>query len=313
MEALQIRSPTDELSPGETARIPIFLVLDRAIRVRGIHATFHGAEETKATYTSYNAATKTTETHTAVEHVDIVTSGYLLSGRERKGFIGNIADGFSTLLGGGAHDVLEPGEYPFEVDIQIPPDGRASFHGKNCRVFYELSVLVDIPMGWDLKAVKSFNVTGAPGVMLPSPEAVRIRFPEDQQRGLLDSWFSPDVRVEAALTRNVFCDGDTVEGIFVVETPKPLQYRAINVRVISVETTTAQGYSGEHTHFGEPVRIAADGVIEDTYSQQFSLPVSCPGPPTTRGSLFSVGCFVQIELDVSWAKDPKIRIPIFVS
>ncbi|MBW3539132.1 MAG: hypothetical protein KY476_02580 [Planctomycetes bacterium] len=285
-------------------------LLGEPLKVRGLHATFHGAEETKATYTTYNAATKSTQTHTAVEHNDIVRSEFLLSGRERKGFFGNIADGFSTLFGGGEHEILEPGEYPFEVDVQVPAGARPSFAGKKCRVFYELSVLVDVPLGRDIRALHSFRVVDDADTELPPPAPVRTRYPEDQQRGLLDSWFSPDIRVEAALAQSTFREGETVEGLFVLETPKPLESRAIDVRLISVESTTAHGHTDKHVHMGEQLRIAAGGVIEGNHSQRFNLPVSLPGPPTTRGHRFSIDCFVQIELDVPWAKDPKIRVPV---
>ena len=33
-------------------------------------------------------------------------------------------------------------------------------------------------------------------------------------------------------------------------------------------------------------------------------------PLTARGELFSINWFVQVELDVPWAKDPKIRAPV---
>lgn len=310
MAAIRIQPPSDVLIPGETTRIPLVVVLDEPLKVRGLHATFHGAEETKATYTSYNAATKTMQTHTAVQHVDIGKRGFLLSGRERQGFFGNLADGFATLFGGGEHDVLEPGEYPFEVDVQVPPNGRPSFEGEKCRVFYELSALVDIPLARDVKALQSFRVIDNSDPELPAPAPVRTRYPEDQDRGLLDSWFSPDIRVEAALRQSTFRKGDTVEGIFLVETPKPLECRSISVRVIAVEKTTAHGHTDSHTHMGEPVRIATEGAIQGNYSQQFTLPVSCPGPTTTRGELFSIDWYVQIELDVPWARDPKVRVPI---
>lgn len=310
MAVIHIQPPSDELVPGETAGIPVKLVLDVPLKVRGVHATFHGAEETKANYTTYNAATKSTQTHTAVEHVDIVKTESLLSGRERKGFFGNIADGLSTLFGGGEHDVLQPGEYPFDVEVQIPSPARPSFAGQKCRVFYELSVRVDIPLSRDVTALQAFRVSGGPETELPPSAPVRTRYPEDQPRGLLDSWFSPDVRVEAALRQNTFREGDTLEGIFALETPKPLEFRAIDVRLISVENTTAHGHTDSHTHAGEPVRIATQGVIEGTHSQRFDLPVALPGPPTTRGERFSIDSFLQIELDVPWAKDPKVRVPV---
>jgi hypothetical protein len=61
---------------------------------------------------------------------------------------------------------------------------------------------------------------------------------------------------------------------------------------------------------GEPLRIATPGAIEGTHSERFELPVSLPGPPTTRGERFSIDSFLQIQLDVPWAKDPKIRVPV---
>lgn len=310
MAEIRIQPATEELIPGKTAQIPIVIVLDQALKVRGLHATFHGAEETTAVYTTYNAATKSTQTHTAIEHADIVKQEFLLSGSEQKGFFGNLSDGFATMFGGGEHDVLEPGEYPFEVEVEIPADARPSFDAEKCRVFYELSVLVDIPLGRDLKASQSFRVTGNVGSERPAAGHVRTRYPEDQKLGLLDSWFSPDLKVEAALTENAFVEGDTIEGIFVVNTLKPLKFRAISVRLLAVEQTTAHGHTDSHAHQGEPIVIATDGVIEGDYSQQFQLPVSQIGPITTRGELFSIDCFVQIELDVPWAKDPKIRVPI---
>lgn len=308
MAAIRIESASDVLIPGETTRIPLVFALAEPLKVRGVHAIFHGAEETKATYTTYT--NNSVQTHTAVQHADIIKREYLLSGRERQGFFGNLADGFATLFGGGEHDVLQPGEYPFEMEVQVPPNGRPTFESEKCRVFYELSAVVDVPLGRDVKALRSFRVIGKPIPELPPPTPVRTRYPEDQERGLLDSWFSPDICVEAALRQSTFRKGDMAEGIFVLETPTPLQYRAIDVRVTAVEKTEAHGHTDSHTHLGNPVRIATDGVIEGSYSQEFRLPVSCPGPPTTRGELFSIGCYVQIELDVPWAKDPKIRVPI---
>ena len=136
---IQIQPASSELVPGRTTRIPIVVVVENPLKVRGLHATFHGAEETKATYTTYNAATKTTQTQTAVECVDIIKTDYVLSGREQKGFFGNIADGLATIVGSGDHDVLEPGEYPFEVDVQLPSDTRPSFAGR-CTHFFDRDV-----------------------------------------------------------------------------------------------------------------------------------------------------------------------------
>ena len=307
--AIRIQPASVELAAGQLSRIPIIVSLDKALKVRGLHATFHGAEETRATYATYNAATKSTQTHTAVQHVDIVKTEFVLSGRERKGFFGNVADGLATIVGGGDHDVLGPGEYPFEVEVHLPPDAPSSFEGKKCRVFYEISTFIDVPMWRDVKARQAFQVQAA--AQEPAPGGpVRTRYPEDQHRGLLDALMSPEIRVEAALTEQSLREGDTVEGIFAVETSKPLEYRAISVRLVAMERASAEGHADSYTHTGDPVRIAAEGVIDGKYSQQFCLPASNPGAMTAAGRFFSIECFVQIELDVPWAKDPSIRVPV---
>jgi len=312
MPKIQIAPASNMLVPGEPTRIPILLILDEPVKVRGLHATLHAAEETQATYTTYNASTKSTQVHTAVEHVDIVKKEFLLTGNERKGFVGNLADGFATLLGGGDHDVLNSGEYAFEVEVLLPADARPSFTGRKCRVFYELWAQLDIPVARDVKASHAFEVLGAQERAAVERTPVRTRYPEDQKTGLLDAWFAPDVRVELALPQQAYHEGDRLQGRFTVNAPEPLVYDAINARLMSVETTTAQGHSDSFLHFGDPTVVTSSGVIDNEYSQDFSLDVSFPGPKPSRGNLFQIDCFLQIELDVPWAKDPKIRVPITV-
>jgi len=307
---IEIQTSTDQLVPGETTRVPILLKLGKTTRVRGIHAVFQGAEETTATYSSYNAATKSTQTHTAVQHVEIVKAEFILSGREKSGFFGNVADGLATIFGGGEHDMLEPGEYPFEVELAVPHDARSSFEGKKCRVFYNLSVQVDIPLARDLKANHVFDVQAAAHPENVAVGAVRVRYPEDQELGLFDSIIGPGLRAEAALAEGLLREGDTAEGILVAEPPKPLQCDAIHVRLIAVEKSTAHGHTNSYTHQGNLVQIAGNGTIEGKHTQEFRLLVTNPGAITSSGDFFTIDCFLQIEFDVPWAKDPKIRIPI---
>ena len=78
------------------------------------------------------------------------------------------------------------------------------------------------------------------------------------------------------------------------------------------ESSKAHGHSDGHHHRGEAVEIASPGSISGSYSKEFSLPGDSVRemPATAKGQLFSIDWFVQIELDVPWAKDPHVRIPI---
>ena len=72
----------------------------------------------------------------------------------------------------------------------------------------------------------------------------------------------------------------------------------------------AQGHVDRHIFQSEPIELAHPGAIGESYKQEFSLTATAAGPLTVKGKLFSIDWFVQVELDVPWAKDPKIRAPI---
>ncbi|MCZ6834467.1 MAG: arrestin family protein [Planctomycetota bacterium] len=302
----------EELVRGEPMRVPIVLQLDTPRRVRCISACFHGAQETKATYTTTTVGAKgqvTTQTHTAVETIDIVKQDWILAGHEPRGCIGNMFDAAATLLGGGRHQRMTPGEYQYEVEVVIPPDAMLTHQGKNTRVFYELSVRVDIALGRDMKASQSFIVLPLPREKV-DVQPVKVCYPDDEGRGFWSSLLMPDVRMELSLQRDLARQGDTIEGSFRVETQKSLEVKGVKVRLIGHEHSEAQSHKDTHYFKGEPVAIHAPRLIAPSWSTDFSLPSEVEGPPTSKGTKFSIDWFVEITLDVPWAKDPKIRVPI---
>ena len=309
---ISIQRPVEELTRGRSVKVPVSMRLETPVKVRGIHARFHGAEETKATYTTTTSTGKstTTTTHTAVEHVTITEQKHVLAGRERGGFFANLGDALATLFGGGRHLVMSPGEYEYVVDVSLPADAPPTHEGDRSRVFYELTVFVDIPLGRDMKAVHSFQLAPLPLERTVSP--VRVRYPDDEGRGFWDKLLGPDVRIELALAKDVLSRGESVDGLFQVETDQPVDVRAIRVRLVGHESSQAHGHSDGHHYRGEPVEVAAPGSIQGTYSERFTLTADSVKdmPPTAKGKLFSIDWFVQVELDVPWAKDPTIRAPI---
>ena len=291
--------------------IPVLVVLDQPLKVRGIHAKFQGAEETKAVYTTTTTDSKgnvSIQTHTAVQYVDVTTQGHLLAGNERLGFFGNLSSAVATIFGGGQHETLPPGEYPFEVEISIPEDAPSTHVGQKTRVFYELSVQVDVPLAFDLKAIQPFQLDPLPVDFEANP--VRTRYPDDAGKGFFDELFGPDVTIEMALAVDKARLGDSIEGFVTMEVKKPLTCNAIRVRLVGIESSQAQNHKDNYVHKTEPVTIEAPDVISGTYNQQFALTAETTAPLSAQGSLFSIQWFVQIEFDVPWAKDPTIRAPI---
>src|SRR5262245_5130591 len=119
---IRIQPSQDFLVRGDSTNVPIVVALERAIKVRGIHAKFHGAEETKAVYTTTSTDSKgvtTTHTHTAIQNTDITLQERVLRGNEKLKFFAGLSDSFKTAFGGGKNETLEPGEYKFEIDVSI--------------------------------------------------------------------------------------------------------------------------------------------------------------------------------------------------
>lgn len=309
---IRIRPPLQTLVRGQKMSVPIVLVLERRLKARGIHAKFLGAEETQAVYTTTHTDSKghvSTQTHTAMERAAITSQEYLLAGREKMGFFGNMSDALATVFGAGKHDTLEPGEHEFSVEISIPADAPATHVGQKTRVFYELSIQIDVPAGFDLKAAQSFHVEPFP----PAASAttpVRTRYPDDAGRGLLDSWTTPNVRVEMALAADKFQPHEMIEGIFTIEPEQSLKCRRIMVQLVGIERSEAHGHTDSYVHLGTPLDMGTPGTVTARYAQEFSLPAETTAPLTARGAKFSIDWFVQVQLDVPWAKDPKIRAPI---
>lgn len=307
-----IQPPADILVRGKSMTVPISLALDSPLKVRGIHGKFCGAEETRAVYTTTSTDSKgrvTTQTHTAVQHVEITTQEHLLSGNQRLGFLGSLSDAVATVFGGGKHDTLQPGNYSFAVEVSIPAGAPPTHKGEKTRVFYELSISVDVPAGFDLKAMQSFQVTPrTDSTHRAAP--VRTRYPEDTDRGLIDALFSPDVHIEMALAADRHRLGEVIEGIFIIQPDKPLGCRGIRVRLVGIENSRANGHTDRYVHQCEAIDLGTPGTVAGLYTQEFSLPAETEAPLTARGELFSIEWFVQVELDVPWAKDPKIRAPV---
>ncbi len=309
---IRIQPPTELLTRGHAINVPVTLVLDRPLKVRGIHAKFQGAEETTAVYTTTSVDAKgvtTTHSHTAVQHSDITTQAQLLLGNERLSTLGNMSDAVATMFGGGRHEVMQPGEYKFDIEVSIPADAPATHVGKKTRVFYELTIHVDVPLGFDLQKTQSFHV--APLVSVDSEiTPVRTCYPDDAGRGYFNALFTPDVRIEMALVANQYRIGEAIDGIFCIDAAKPLNCRAIRVRLAGTESSQAQGHADHFVHVGAAIELSPPGVVNGSYKQEFSLSAENAGPLTAKGKLFSIDWFVQVELDVPWAKDPTIRAPI---
>jgi hypothetical protein len=300
-----------ELIRGGTATLRFRTTTRTPVRIRGAHAHFIGYEETEAVYVTSTG--KTTTVSVATERNLLVEKRETFQGRAHAGFFRNLADGALTLLGGGDHDELPRGSHDVLLKVDLPAELSESVFGKKVKVVYEAAIDIDIPVARDFRHSVTFALGPPSGDDDLDPAPLTIRYPEDAKRGFFDAMFGPEVAMRIELPATVVRRGGTVAGTLEVRFPdRPATVEAIVCHLLRHERSQAHGHADHHA---EPIATAR---LEQRQSDANHLlaPFEVRLPeamiPTCTGAKFTVAYELAVSLDVPWAKDPTIRIPITV-
>ena len=298
---------------GEETPVKVQISFDKETKVRGIRALVHGAERTEATYTETSTdheGKTTTTTRTAVEEHDIINEKLLLHGEERLGFFSRIGDSLATWVGGGKHEVLEPGDQEFTVNVKIPENAPASFSGKKCSVFYKVDVSVDLPIKMDwFKSLALELPTVKPGLEDAAP--IHVTFPGESGRSFWDKTFGKDVKLNFAVDRDTLTTGESALAMLTVESPEPLKVKKVEIHLIGKESTVAHSHPDSHEYKYTLGQIDTPGVISSESVHEFDLTIPDNiGPVSQMGRNYSVAWHIQIQIHIPWAKDAFIKAPI---
>lgn len=312
-QKIRIESDGNLLSRNEAMPVRVFVNFENATKVRGIHAEFYGAEKTEATYTVTTTDSKgktKTETRTATEYTEIVNEQFLLLGEPRKGFFSRLSDSMATWVGGGSHEVVEPGEHEFALSLKLPHDALASFQGKKCEVSYRLTIRVDLPIKIDWSENQDFVVAPKP-VEFKDTAPVHVVFPDASGRSFWDKTFGKDVKLNLAVDRDTLSIGEKALAMLTVESPEPLKVNKMEINLVGQETTKAQGHPDGHSHTFSLGKIDSPNVISSQSVHEFDILVpEIDAPHSQTGTNFQVNWTIEVRLSVPWAKDPVIRVPI---
>ncbi len=299
-----------ELVPGGRATLRLRTTAREPVGIRGAHAHFVGYEETKAVYTTSNG--KTTTTHTATERNVLVEEHKTFQGRAPAGFFSNLKDGALTMLGGGDHEELPRGTHEVLLEVDLPEDLPETFEAKKVKVAYEAVVHLDIPAGRDFRHRVTFAMPPPP-VEEVEPESLTIQYPEDSGRGFFDSVFGPDVSMRVELSSTVMRRGGVLEGALDVRfTEKPAKVRAIVCRLVRRERSQALSHKDRHAENVVTERIPQRSESASSLYVPFELRLPDDMIPTRSGAKFTIAHELAVSLDVPWAKDPTIRIPLTI-
>ena len=301
------------LTPGETFETTVHIELEKPTRVRGIKARFFGAERTEADYTTTSTDSKgrtTTHHHTAVDYVPIVEERIVLHGTPSTGFFNGIGDAVSTMFGGGQSETMEAGSYDFPVSFEIPQNAPPSFKGKKCSVFYRLEIQIDVPIWPDPKLDYAFELLRVPTPIEESSPAY-VKHPDPVKgRGFWDLALGKDVEVEVAIDSDVLVAGQESQAMVAIMANEPFKLDQISLAMIGLEKSRAGGHNDSYHHVRPLHHVPVNQSILTELNREFSFRVSTDGPYTTTGHNFKVDWYIEVRLDVPWAKDPYLRIPI---
>lgn len=310
---IQIIPKSSVVTRGQPMPVTVRIHFDADTRIRGIKARFHGAERTEATYTTTSTDSKgrtTTTTHTAEEYVDIVNQDFVLHGNPDIGFFAGVGDAVATMFGGGQSETIEAGVHDFQIEIVVPVDAPASFKGGKCSVFYRMEVQVDVPIRIDPKCDYSFTLLTLP-IPLEKTRPVLVQHPDPEHgRGFWDRTFGKDVNMDVALESNVLYAGESGSGMVSIRSNESIDVDQIVWSLVGTEKTEASGHTDQYGHRLPLGNIPVDRPITQEFNHEFNFSVPDQGPFTALGTKFEINWVLEVRLNVPWAKDPAVRIPV---
>ena len=153
------------------------------------------------------------------------------------------------------------------------------------------------------------DVDGAP----IDVEPLSIRYPEDSGRGFFDSMFGPDVSMRVDLARTKLRRGGVLAGKLEVRFPdRPPNVEAVICKLIRREDSVARGHKDGHSETLVTERIPQRTGVSNSLFVAFEVPVPEDMIPSRSGANYTLSHHLAVSLEVPWAKDPTIRVPVTI-
>ncbi len=301
MNNISIELRKEEFTGGDTVEGAVLVQLDQDTPYRGIRLVLKGYEE--ASWREGSGKTRHTHSETRSFFDEEIT----LEGRPRLGFGELLADSFKGVFSKDNYEVLHPGTYRYPFSYVLPPNLPGEYESAvtNSRIYYGIKAHVDLPLKFDLKAEKRLSVCE------PIPATAQEVTRQLTKNFLFDS--AAEIEAAVHLERDTFWLGEDIVGQLEVMNRAPgKEIRAVTLTLRQLETACADG----RTHEGqnEITRFTFDQCrfpVKERTTMELKLPIPSDLYPTIEsGSLVKVGYELQIRLDIPWAVDAKLSVPI---
>ena len=204
----------------------------------------------------------------------------------------------------GSPEELAAGQHDYNVAFDLERGLPATYRGRALRVEWQVRVHVDIPWWPDSRAKYDVHVHGAPP--LASAEQGRVfASSSDGPRGR-------EPYAEVALGSERIESGGTLRGTVALCNTSTNNYRSVGISLIAAESLPGLlSPSITHNTVGRWT-LDVTGAKENT-PIQFSIKLPQGLAPSFQTRKLALKWFVEVRLDVPWARDSKLWIPVDVA
>lgn len=299
---IYIETDRDDYTGGDTVSGKVVMDILTPILCRGVRLEAKGIEH------SYWSTGSGKNRRTYSQTINHLNYSKLLFGDEPLNTLALMSDAIKGIFTKSHYHTFEKGHYEWDFSFNLPQDAPADYEsGGNTCIRYEVSAYVDIPPASDFCETK--RLTLFESFELPPEKPAEAA---DEKSFLFDSEGKLSLKVQ--VENNQYYPGDTVRGSFevvnnssktiseiTVGLTEKLQKIAHSSRRSSESNTVLQKYECPQITPGMP----------ETFSFEFVIPqdIYCT---LKYSSIVLLDYFVHVNLDVPWAIDLAVDVPILI-
>jgi hypothetical protein len=285
--------------PGNVVEGFVELDVSSDIEVVGVRVKICGKEGTSITRRRNNKSSTPVSTAVVLKQV-ITLAGNMKSTNSRE------------------HTVIPKGKYTYPFLFQLPLNLPPSFYRRyvcdgSASISYHVKAYVDIPNGVDVASERHFKVLcGIPHQQWCTPNAAEAFQHFDvtcccRSKGFVEARFWMD-RTLIAVDHDSFTVCVDVDNTHGAEPVESVEVTLLNILTYKADGDNSAAREAVGSHFiKQRVEEGQTGRIQGV------IPVKRDIVPTCTANNTSSRYVVRIELNIPWASDPAVDIPVIVS
>jgi outer membrane protein assembly factor BamB len=300
--SLQVLLDRNSYTAGETVSGTVELLLKKPLRTRGVRVYLTGSENTSIRVTRGMGRDETTRTYTASR--PLTNQGFILFGGDRVGMLKALGETLESVARSLPYPILPAGPHRYPFQFELPDDALPTWSGNHATVAYSLRAEVDVPVGSDL----TFN--GVLYVVAPeSWSIIPVRRVERQLPGGVFSAFQADVSMEFEFKGCPLRWKERLEGKLRIRNRSKKQIRGATISLMASEHAEVGGYARDSTSRVLSGFFKTPDPTSPEHEVTFGFVLDPPLSPF-QGAFSRVVYWLEAEVDVKFASDPVIRLPL---